>query len=403
MPLKLNSTGGGSVTLDVPNTGSTFTATIPAITGTMLTADTSNNVSVSGTVVMGSYFAMRNKIINGAMEIDQRNAGAEVNPAVGSSYYLDRWMAISSVSGKFKIGQNAGSVTPPAGFINYLGITSISSYSVGASEAFGIRQVVEGLNIADLAWGTANAKTITISFWVRSSLTGTFGLGLGNNGFSRAYPASYTISAANTWEYKTVTIAGDTTGTWLTTNSVGLYLTWQIGYGSSYSGTANAWNAGTAFAPTGAVSVVGTNGATFYLTGAQLEVGSVATPFERRLFTTELQLAQRYFVQWIGTSAANGFAGVSNGIVASATSGTMTLINPVTMRTTPSLSYSGTLSLYDGTTATSLTSLGTIYIASPNMCWFVANASGGSLTPGRGAFIYTQNAATNFFRADAEL
>lgn len=309
MPLKLNSTGGGSVTVDVPSTASNYTATLPASTGTVVLSDGSNNVSVTnltasgnvtagGTVVMSSPFAMRNKIINGAMEIDQRNAGAEVNPAVGSTYYLDRWVAISSVSGKFKIGRNAGSVTPPAGFINYLGITSLSSYSVGASEAFGIRQIVEGLNIADLAWGTANAKTITISFWVRSSLTGTFGLGLGNSGFSRAYPATYTISSANTWEYKTVTIPGDTTGTWLTTNDQGLQLTWQTGYGSSLSGTANAWNAGTAFAPTGAVSVVGTNGATFYLTGVQLEVGSVATPFERRLYGQELALCQRYF-QWV--------------------------------------------------------------------------------------------------------
>lgn len=254
-----------------------------------------SDLAKTAEIIDTASYTFRNKIINGAMEIDQRNAGAEISPAVGSVYYLDRWMAISTAAGKFKIKQNGGSIIPPPGFINYLGITSLSAYTAGASEAFGIRQIIEGFNCADLAWGTANARPITISFWVQSSLTGTFGLGLGNNGFTRAYPASYTISSANTWEYKTITVPGDTTGTWLTSNNIGLYLTWQFGYGSSLSGTANAWNAGTAFAPTGAVSVVGTNGATFYLTGVQVEVGSVATPFERRFFGQELLLCQRYY------------------------------------------------------------------------------------------------------------
>lgn len=272
-----------------------------AAAGASLSADANGNVTIAGattasfsSINSGPLAGNRNRIINGAMEIDQRNVGSEINPAVGSTYYLDRWVAISSAASKFKIGRNAGAVAPPAGFINYLGITSLSSYSVGSSEAFGIRQIIEGLNIADLGWGTANAKSITISFWVRSSLTGTFGLGLGNDGFSRAYPASYTISSSNTWEYKTITIPGDTTGTWLTTNGIGMYLTWQIGYGSSLSGTANTWNAGTAFAPTGAVSVVGTNGSTFYLTGVQVESGSIATPFERRLISQELESCKRY-------------------------------------------------------------------------------------------------------------
>jgi hypothetical protein len=162
---------------------------------------------------------------------------------------------------------------------------------------------------------------------VRSSFTGNFGLGLGNSGFSRAYPASYTISSANTWEYKTVTVAGDTTGTWLTTNGIGIQVTFCLGYGSSYLGTANTWNAGTAFMPTGATSVVSTNGDTFYITGVQLEKGSTATSFDYRPYTTELQLCQRYFVSLQeGIWTANG-------------SGTATagLYLPVTMRATPTL------------------------------------------------------------------
>jgi len=175
------------------------------------------------------YTGFKNRIINGAMVIDQRNAGAEVNPAVTSLYYLDRWLVGSSVASKFKIGQNAGSVTPPAGFKNYLGCTSLSAYTVGASENFNFQQRIEGLNVADLAWGTASAATVTFSFWVYSSLTGTFGGSLRNQTSTRSYPYTYTINAANTWEQKTVTIAGDTSGTWLTTNAIGINICFSLG------------------------------------------------------------------------------------------------------------------------------------------------------------------------------
>jgi hypothetical protein len=229
------------------------------------------------------------------MRIDQRNAGAEVNPAVTGTYYVDRWFANSSAASKFRIGQNAGSVTPPAGFPNYLGLTSLSAYTVGSGEYFGVTQIIEGFNAADFAWGSASARSVTLSFWVRSSLTGTFGGSLANSGYSRSYPFTYTISAANTWEYKTITVPGDTSGTWLTNNGAGVILTMSIGSGSTLSGPAGAWAGATYTSATGATSVVGTNGATFYLTGVQLEVGTVATPFERRQFGQELALCQRYY------------------------------------------------------------------------------------------------------------
>jgi hypothetical protein len=228
------------------------------------------------------------------MTIDQRNNGASVTPTNGQ-YTVDRWLAGLSQTSKYSVQQNAGSVTPPPGFTNYFGVTSLSSYSVGSGEAFFIRQLIEGFNVADLAWGTANAQPVTISFWVRSSLTGTFGVNLVNNAGNRAYPAAYVINASNTWEYKTVTVAGDTTGTWLTNNSAGIAIAFGLGYGSSISGTANAWNAGTAYMPTGATSVVGTNGATFYVTGVQIEKGQTATSFDVLPYTTELALCQRYF------------------------------------------------------------------------------------------------------------
>jgi hypothetical protein len=239
----------------------------------------------------------KNRIINGNMTIDQRNAGASVAITNSSPYTLDRWFGFASQSSKFTVQQDAGAVTPPAGFTDYLGVTSLSAYSVGSTEQFLIQQKIEGYNIADLGWGTANAKTVTLSFWVRSSLTGTFGGALFNNTGNRSYPFTYTISSANTWEQKSITIAGDTTGTWLTTNSGGICVNFSMGIGSTFSGTAGAW-AGSYFpSATGATSVVGTNGATFYITGVMLEVGTQATTFTTAggSYGAELALCQRYY------------------------------------------------------------------------------------------------------------
>jgi hypothetical protein len=244
---------------------------------------------------------MRNRIINGAMMIDQRNAGASVTQAVQIDFPVDRFSIFGSVTSKFTAQQNAGSLSAanrPAGFTNYLGITSSSAYSVGASELFVVRELIEGFNVADFGWGTANASTATLSFWIRSSLTGTFGGAFRNSDGSRSYPFSYTISSANTWEQKTITVTGDTSGTWLTTNGTGLQVVWGLGCGSSVSGTAGAWAGVSYFSATGATSVVGTNGATWYITGVQLEKGSTATSFDYRPYGTELALCQRYYEQY---------------------------------------------------------------------------------------------------------
>ena len=292
---------------------------------------------------VSQLFGMRNRIINGAMVIDQRNAGASVTPSNGQ-YTLDRWTAQVSQASKYTIQQNAAAVTPPAGYSKYLGVTSSSAYAITASDIFTIYQGVEGLNITDLAWGTASAQTITISFWVRSSLTGTFGGVVQNSAQDRSYPYTYTISVANTWEQKSVTIAGDTSGTWLTTNGVGLRLFVGLGVGSTDSGTAGAWSGSTLYSATGATSVVGTNGATFYITGVQLELGSTATPFERRLYDKELISCQRYYYRLKATASyqmiGTGFAEVS-------TLSYAFVKFPVTMRTNPTaLESSGTNSNY---------------------------------------------------------
>ncbi len=235
-----------------------------------------------------------NRIINGDMRIDQRNAGASVTPASGQ-YLVDRFVYGASQASKFTAQQNAGAVTAPSGFTNYLGLTVASAVAVGVSDRFRLMQAIEGLNVSDLGWGTANAQAVTLSFWVRSSLTGSFGGAVGNSAGNRSYPFPFTVSSANTWEQKTVTIPGDTTGTWLTTNGLGILLQFSLGAGSNFLGTANTWEAADRVAPSGSASVVGTNGATFYITGVQLEAGSVASPFERRDYGRELMMCQRYY------------------------------------------------------------------------------------------------------------
>ena len=287
---------------------------------------TSDGVSSSG------LYGFKNRLINSAMVIDQRNAGASVTP--NNSYTLDRWQGQNSQSSKYTVQQNAGSVTPPSGFTNYLGVTSSSAYSIVAGDYFAIRQAVEGFNIADLGWGAASASSVTLSFWVRSSLTGTFGGSLQNNGNVRSYPFTYTISSANTWEQKTLTIAGDTSGTWATNSSVGIWVILGLGVGSTYSGTASSWSTNNYISATGATSVVGTNGATFYLTGVQLEKGSTATSFDYRPYGTELQLCQRYY------SVYQDFYFRTYQVALVYFGGSMTLA--VNMRSTPTMAIVGT-------------------------------------------------------------
>jgi hypothetical protein len=278
--------------------------------------------------------SFKNRIINGAMMIDQRNAGASVSSFV-SPYTLDRWAIYVSQTSKMTCQQNAGSVTPPVGFSNYMGITSSSAYSVVSGDYFFISQRIEGFNTADLAWGTASAATVTLSFKVYSSLTGTFGGSIQNSAQNRTYPFTYTVSSANTWTTVSVTIAGDTTGTWLTNSSTGIQVNFGLGVGSTYSGTAGSWGAGSFFSATGATSVVGTSGATFYITGVQLEKGFTATSFDYRPYGTELDLCYRYCFAW--RTDASGYTQYGRFPVSFSTSTTNAntdLFLPTTMRTT---------------------------------------------------------------------
>jgi len=323
-----------------------------------------------GSVNASGFIGHRNRIINGAMVIDQRNAGASVTPTTDNTYTLDRWTAKLSQSSKYSVQQSS---TAPTGFKNSLLITSLSAYTVGASESFFTKQVIEGFNVADLGWGAAGASTVTLSFWVRSSLTGTFGGSLWNSAADRSYPYSYTISAANTWEQKSITIAGDTSGTWLTTNGGGINVGFAFGVGTSLSTTAGAWAAGFYPSATGATSVVGTNGATFYITGVQLEAGTTASPFEYRQYGTEFSLCQRYFYKVVGGTSYQRFGtGASN-----ATTTQFPVIPLQTyMRVGPtSLTTTGSFGVWTGATVFVISSL-VFDSVSPNTATLNVTTSG---------------------------
>jgi hypothetical protein len=267
----------------------------------------------SGGVLAPISSVHRNRIINGDCRIDQRNAGASVTPANGA-YGIDRWVYGLTQASKFTAQQ---STDAPVGFSfsNLITVGASANVTVGASDEFEVFQRIEGFNTADLGFGTANAKTVTLSFWVKSSLTGTFGGSLFNSATNRSYVFSYSISAANTWEQKIVTIAGDTSGTWVgATNGTGLGVLFSLGAGSSRVATAGSWNGAFNVGVTGQTNLVSTNSATWRITGVQLEVGTQATSFEYRQYGTELNLCQRYlplFQGVGGTPLANGMCYVA--------------------------------------------------------------------------------------------
>jgi hypothetical protein len=280
---------------------------------TITNAAGGNTAQINGmTPTADSLQGFRNRIINGNMRIDQRNAGASVALSGASfAYAVDRFAGYKETAGASGTAQRT--TVAPEGFNNSFAITISTGATASGGEQNFIQHGVEGFNVADLGWGTAAAKAVTISFWVRSSLAGTYGFGVTNSASNRAYVASYTISAANTWEYKTVTIPGDTAGTWLTDNGMGIKLRFDYGSGPSVRITAGVWGSTYGNTVSAQANLVGTSGATFYITGVQLEAGSVATPFERRPYGTELALCQRYFFQ--GSISMSGVIGGGGGTV----------------------------------------------------------------------------------------
>lgn len=387
-------TNGTVLTLTTPVLGAA-TGTSLALGGATLG---SNALAVTGTASIsgGAYISNlggANKIINGDMVIDQRNGGASQTNISGAAYSVDRFYIQGSVASKFTGQQNAGGVTPPAGFTNYYGITSLSAYAVGAGDYNIFIQIIEGLNCTDLNFGTANAKTVTLSFWVRSSLTGTFGGALKNSSSTRSYPFAYTISVANTWELKSITVAGDTSGTWLTTTGSGVVVNFGLGAGSTFSGTAGAWNSNNNISATGAVSVVGTSGATLYITGVKLEVGTIATPFVPDDYQASLLKCYRYFQSY--SYASNTAIAMATAYSSSAVYFTSTIQAP--MRTAPTGGYTGSI-LYFSNGASYAGSSFAFSNTTGNTWEFNMAVSGA--TGGSGGWVRTNGASTLTLNAE---
>jgi hypothetical protein len=394
MTFQITTPTGGSDSLNFKNFSGTSIGSIAAADGannaltvttgsagnTAVVFDNNQNTTVNYLSAQNT-FGFKNRIINGAMVIDQRNSGASVTNVNGQVYTVDRFCIRGTVASKFTAQQyspsTGGYVTPPVGFVNYLGITSSSAYSVLTADYFLLQQVIEGYNIADLSWGTANAKTVTLLFQVYSSLTGTFGGALENSSVNRCYPFSYSIPVANTWTAISVVIAGDTTGTWTTTNTGGITVNFGLGAGATYgSGTAGAWSTTRSFQPTGTTSVVGTNGATFYITGVQLEKGNIATPFEYRQYGQELALCQRYYNR-ITIAANTGTPSAGFGVTSSSTASWIENYFPVTMRATPTVNYGGSAYITDSVSYNlAISSIGSSFLTTESSRTNYVHASG---------------------------
>jgi len=330
---------------------------------------TFNDSSVQTTAATG--FGFKNRIINGAMVISQRGTSF-VSPA--SVYTIDRWEMEENTDGTVTVTQETNA---PTGFnFSQKFTVTAADASLGASQDLIVGQYIEGFNTADLVFGSASAATITLSFYVKSSLTGTFGGALQNSARTRSFPFTYTISVASTWEQKTVTIAGDTSGTWIgATNGIGLRVYFGLGVGSTLSGTAGAWAAANYYSATGAVSVIGTNAATWQVTGVQLEKGSTATSFDYIPYGTELALCQRYYARMVaGTGTETGFG---TGFFTSSTAGSFFVKYPTTMRSSPTVSQS-TTAANDITTTTANVTLGTLYAGSDSAQQRFTISSGGT-------------------------
>jgi hypothetical protein len=317
-----------------------------------------------GKISPENTFGFRNRIINGAMVIDQRNAGASVTTTSGGGFFYstDRWQTYNLAGANFTTQQVTDA---PTGFVNSTRLTFTNAISLTTTGEATYQQVIEGYNVSDLGWGTANATTITVGFWVKASFTGTFSVGFCNEGGTRAYATTYTVSSANTWEFKTVTVAGDTSGTWLKNNLAGLYLRFNLATGSNFAiSSNNAWTTRTG-GYNAADSIYGTRavgaatsisaGATWQITGVQLEVGSNATSFEYRPYGTELALCQRYCMVISGGTACYGTA------TGGAPAYRMKLVQFVPLRASPTTTFSGMAVAVPGIAGQALSSVGTTY------------------------------------------
>jgi hypothetical protein len=345
------------------------------------------------------YTGFKNRIINGAMVIDQRNAGALSTVNSTLTYFLDRWAAICGSSGSIAIGLGR-ITTAPAGFINSIYMyTNIAGVQAAGSKC-AISQPIEGFNVSDLGWGAAGASTVTLSFWVRSTTIGTHAVSLANatTSATRSYIATFTISVANTWEYKTITIPGDTSGTWAKDNTAGIVVRFDYGSGTNYESTASSWLSTDSYRTSGCVNLSNTSGGNILVSGVQLEKGSTATSFDYRPYGTELALCQRYY--WLLATGDN--ASISNACAWSASEVDTIIQYPVQMRSAPSLSATSGSTYYNfrsGSGGATFTSFSLIDTSSLVTRMYSSTVS---TVEGRGGYLKTNNPSC-FVAFQAEL
>jgi len=278
----------------------------------------------------------RNMVINGAMLVAQR--GTSFSSIADNAYSLDRWLYYENGDSVSDASQSTD--TPNNNFKNSLKLdVQTADTSVATGDLTCFLQKIEGLNTYQLGWGTSDAETVTLSFWVKSTKTGIHSGAFKNSAQDRSYVFEYTVNASNTWEYKTITVAGDTSGTWLTTNGIGVQVTFALMAGTVFTKTAGSWGAGNNYGSDNQVNVMDSASNEWYITGVQLEVGEVATPFEHRSFGEELRLAQRYHYRINGKASGNTTIGMGFSNVATQSYSHIAL--PVNMRTSPSVTGSG--------------------------------------------------------------
>jgi hypothetical protein len=283
---------------------------------TGLTVDTNQNSTFVGSVSAPNTFGFKNRIINGDIRIDQRNIGANV--ALTSAYTVDRWKFDRVNGGGAQIYYGQQTTDAPAGFTNSYQIKVTTGANPSGSDYTQMTQYIEGYNFADLGWGTAAAKPITVSFWAKSSVATTLSVGFRSGGFDRSYIAPFTIATPNTWQYVTITVPGCTDGTWYTNNNYGLDVHFCLGattyYGTSTTNTWLANGVNGSWIGLAGNGIMGTTGATFNFTGFQVEKGTVATPFDFRSYGQELLLCQRYFYKSTRQDLASGTVGAVTGV-----------------------------------------------------------------------------------------
>ena len=362
--------------------------------------DSSGHVQVDGLQMPTiGPLSNRNLIINGAMQIAQRND--DFQPPASGDYTLDRFQAYMSSADAYDV-QRVTDTPSGQGFKHSLKVTSNAATSVGADGYYYLGQKIEGNNWVQMGYGASGAKKCTVSFWVKSSLAGTHSGILKNSAQDRSLAFEYTISSANTWEYKQITIAGDTSGTWLTGSGIGVWVYFSMGVGTTYgTGTANTWEAANLVGTTGSVDLVATSGATWFITGLQVEQGEKATPFEHRSIGDEFARCQRYYCHY-----GHPFTGVTvgqrvgAGFVTAPTQAHMILPTGAgKMRANPTPDHND-VEINDAATNKTISNFGTVTAYNGHVHMTMNTPSG--LNEGRACNIRFSSTSGNFF-LNAEL